>query len=156
MCFHDKPTRNDQDSYGVKGRAPSLREGDALLFDECGRCSPQVNGKGSTDYHSHHFRLVQAQYGGYRLLVRHGGGDERHDMGHTFTRLADLLLPMDSDSRYLMMHALYDAQRRASNAAMDKEREHWQTAAAEKRIRTRKVRGQNRVKVWIMPRVPKV
>jgi hypothetical protein len=50
-----------------------LSEGDELIYDLPGRC-------GGMDSHCHHLRLVKAQFGGYALLMRHGGGDERHPL----------------------------------------------------------------------------
>jgi hypothetical protein len=128
-------------------------EDDKLLFDECGRCSPQINGRGSIDYHAFHFRFVESRYGEYFLLVRHGCGDERIGMGYVSTRLAELLAPMDSDARYLMLHALYDTHRDATRQAQEKEAHRWSEATVEGRVKTRKVRGQNKVKIWIEPKV---
>lgn len=150
MCLCKVPTR-ETDPW----RAPALAEGDNLLFDEPGRCKPMVNGTGSTDYHSHHFRLVQNR-SLYVLLVKHGGGEERIGLGYPFTRIAELfsLLP-DSDARYLMLHALYNAHREAERDGRDSERARWSLAAAERRIRVRKVRGQDKVKVSIEPKIEK-
>lgn len=149
MCTCEKPTRNDEMSYWDQDLyAPPLREGDELIYDECGRCSPQVNGKGDVDYHSHHLRLVK-NTGMHYLLVKHGGGVERVAVGASYTRIAELLEPMDSDQRYLMMYRLYAIHRGATQEAKTNERDKWRRAAAEKRIRTRKVRGRDRVYVWI-------
>lgn len=149
MCYHTEPVRETD-----QRRAPALSDGDNLLFDEPGRCRPMVNGTGSVDYHSHWFRLVEAKYGGYFLLVRHGGGDERFALGFRHTRIAELirLLP-DSDARYLMLHELYAVHSEAQREARIMERSRWHLAAAEGRVRTRKVRGQEQVKVWIEEKV---
>lgn len=152
MCTCAKPTRNDEPGgYGTAHRAPDLQPNDKLIYDECGRCRPQVNGTGSTDCHSHHFRLVDA-FGCTCLLVRHGGGDERINLGGKHRRIVELLEPMDSDRRYLMLHALYSVHREATTTAREAECNRWRQAAAEKRIKTQKVRNQNLVKVWIEPR----
>jgi len=149
MCRCDKPTRNDeQRGWDTELFAPALDEGDALLFDECGRCRPQVNGTGSIDYHSHHLRLV-LRHGTFYLLAKHGGGQERIDVGGQHTRLAELLAPMDSDRRYLMLYQLYGVHRSAAHNARVTEMQRWKLAAPEKRIRTRKQRGRDQVKVWI-------
>lgn len=149
MCMCDKPTRNDAlGGYGVINRAPELQSNDKLIFDECGRCRPQINGTGSTDYHSHHFCLVD-NYGYTVLLVRHGGGDERINLGGKHRRIVELLEPMDSDRRYLMMHAFYNVHQEAARVARETECNHWRQAAAEKRIKTQKIRGRAAVKVWI-------
>lgn len=152
MCMCGKPTRNDEDpKWGTNTRAPELLENDELIYDECGRCSPNVGGIVRIDHHSHHFRLVR---NGRRtdLLVRHGAGDERISLGYDHDRIPELLEPMDSDRRYLMLHALYSAHSDAARNARDAESARWRQAAAEKRIKTRKLRNQNRVKVWIEPK----
>ncbi|MEN6534498.1 MAG: hypothetical protein ABFD89_12595 [Bryobacteraceae bacterium] len=154
MCDCEKPTRNDEDRrFGIEGRAPVLSEGDTLIYDECGRCAPkpQVKGRNSIDFHSHHFRLVKRDYGEICLLVRHGGGDERVKLGYSYTCIPELLEPMDSDGRYLMLHALYAAHYDAARQAREQEAAKWQQAAADKRIKTRRMPKQGYVKVWIEP-----
>jgi hypothetical protein len=146
MCLHTHPVR-ETDIV----RAPPLGEGDVLVYDEPGRCKPLVNGTGSTDYHSHHFRLVECRRS-YALLVRHGAGDERIDLGGRHTRLGELLAPMDSDARFLMLHALFSAHTDAYRSGRAAERTRWMGAAAERRIRTRKMPGREVVKVWITDR----
>lgn len=146
MCFHDKPTRNDEIGWGG---APALQDGEEVLHDECGRCQPQVNGTGSVDHHSHHFRLVRRAPGPYYLLVKHGGGEERVDLGYPHTRVAEILALLDSDARYLMLRALYQAHSDATREAREAEASRWKRAAATKSIRTRKVRGRDEVQVWI-------
>jgi len=151
MCCCGKPTRNDEQPGWRADFGPALEEDDALIYDECGRCCPQINGETvHIDYHSHHFRLV-LQRGCFYLLVRHGGGQERIDIGWDHTCFAALLLPMDSDERYLMLHNLYSIHRNSREKARTAERQRWTQAAAEKRIRTRKRRGRDQVKVWIEP-----
>ena len=162
MCMCDKPTVNGQPGYrwntteGAPGvypiSAPKLLASETLLFDEPGRCKPQINGKGLTDYHSHHFRLVGARYGEFRLLVKHGSGDERIDLGGAYRRIADIagLLP-DSDARYMFLYALYTMHEEGAAEARNDENEKWRKAAAEKRIKTRKMLKRGTVKVWIEP-----
>lgn len=151
MCTHAQPTVNNDGpgGYGLAFRAPALLPDDALLFDLPGRCRPQVNGKGSTDYHSHHLRLV-ARGSMFVLLVRHGGGEEAHELGYGHTRIRELvaLLP-DDDARYLMLYALYRASGESAARARAAEADLWRGAAARDRIRTRKMRGRDEVKVWI-------
>lgn len=151
MCDCIKPTRNDEErGYTIEDKAPALAEGDVLIYDECGRCRPQVNGAGSIDYHSHHFRLIKHDNMTW-LLVRHGGGTERIALGYAHKRIPELLEPMDSDRRYLMLHAMYTIHYDAAQRAHENEAAKWQRAAAEKRIKTRKLPAQGCVKVWIEP-----
>ena len=158
MCCCGKPVKNGEPGYNWTGAndgagvyplsAPAVEERDTILFDEPGRCSPQVNGKGQTDYHSYHFRMVDSGHGHYWLLVRHGGGQERFDMGYSFTRLAEVLaLLPDSDARYLMLMALYSARRDGDKAGCSRTQDYWHSAASEKRIKTRKMPGRDAVKV---------
>jgi hypothetical protein len=58
---------------------------------------------------------------------------------------------MDSDARYWLLHSLYSVQKDAKMLAECDTAHLWRQAAAEGRIKTRKQRGQNRVKVWIEP-----
>lgn len=137
--------------------APALSEGDKMLFDEPGRCKPMVNGTGGTDFHSFHFRLVEAQYDGFALLVRHGGGDERIDLGGDWTRVGPLvaLLP-DSDARYLMLHALYHTHSHAARHAADRTANDYRVAFAEGRLKKRKARGRNAYDVTILTKLTEV
>jgi hypothetical protein len=56
---------------------------------------------------------------------------------------------MDSDARYLILHALYRAHSEAKREGRDHERARWKAAAIEKRIKTRKFPRQGVTKVWI-------
>lgn len=146
MCCCGQPNVNGTSgAYSWDGHSfstrpvnpPDLGETDKLLYDEPGRC-------GGIDSHSHHFRLVRS--GSYRcLLVRHGGGDERMALGCASGQIN--LDALDSDGRYWLFHTLYAARRDAAEWARETTTAHWRKAAAEKRIRTRKVRAG--VKVWI-------
>jgi hypothetical protein len=117
---------------------PTVEETDVLLFDEPGRC-------GGLDSHCHHYRVVE-RHGSRLLLVRNGGGD-------TSIRLSGPvsipLLSLDSNGRYWLLNAIFHAQADGAMGAYARERAVWKQAAAEKRIRTRKQRGGNGVKVWI-------
>lgn len=157
MCGCAKPNKNVQPGYSWDGRQvsthpvdrPKLLNGDTVLFDEPGRCCPLVKGAGGTDYHSHHLTLVKNS-GEFILLIRHGAGDERISLGYSYTKVGDLisLLP-DSDTRYLMLYAMYRTHTDATRDAEEKERTYWRKAAAEKRIKTRKMPGRAAVKVWV-------
>jgi len=152
MCAN--PTINGQPGYSWNSRVegcggiypvnpPALRDGDVLLFDEPGRC-------GGIDSHSHHFRLVRQSFGGPALLVRHGGGDEAIGLG-VIRKAIDTLASLDSDARYWMLLQLYTMFRDGQNLATASCNHTWRQAAAEKRIKTRKVRRGPGVKVWILP-----
>src|SRR6266702_7064250 len=145
MCMCGKPTLNGESGYSWNGERahvrpvdpPVLEGGDELLYDEPGRC-------GGVDSHCHHLRVVKSRYDGFKLLVRHGGGDERIDLGCV---ALDGLAALDSNARYWLLLRLYRVQSNAASRAIEKCDVAWRVAAAEKRIKTRKTsRG---VKVWV-------
>lgn len=151
MCMCGKPTINGEPGYSWNGepshvrpiQAPDLLGGDELLFDEPGRC-------GGLDSHSHHLRVVRRRYGGFTLAVRHGGGDERVNLGST--RMAiDGLAALDSNARYWLLLRLYHVQSDAACHAIEVCDSKWRKAAAERRIKTRRLPARGMVKVWIEP-----
>jgi hypothetical protein len=119
-----------------------MNEGDELLADEPGRCGHGL------DSHSYHFRLVK-HHGGFFLLVKHGAGCERMRFGYQFS--VDAVLALDSDTRYSLLSDIYHAISYTRQDAVLAEAHRWRRAAAEKRIRVRKVRGSDAVKVTIQP-----
>jgi hypothetical protein len=153
MCCCDKPTVNGELGYKWqpndvpmvrRPHAPGLQEGQSLLHDEPGRC-------GGLDSHCHHYRVVK-WYSGIYLLVRHGGGDECFRLCTTKS-LLDALTALDSTGRYWLLNALYHAYSDGKKAGIDKTDNYWRTAAADGRIKTRKVRGRNAVKVSVEPKL---
>jgi len=80
------------------------------------------------------------------LLVRHGGGEERLRLSGP---LEPILAALDSNSRYWLLNAIYHAHANGQRDGRDAEAARWRTAAAEKRIKTRKYRDG--VKVWVEP-----
>lgn len=127
-------------------REPPLMEGDTLLREECGRIIGRV------DYRSHYFRLVAAQFGGNAIIVRHGGGVERINIGYEYNRLAAIICSIDSENAYLMMHGLYRIHKDAARNASENTALEYKTAFAEGRLKKRKVRGASAFKVWIEPK----
>jgi len=155
MCCCGKPTMNGEPGYSWDGKSfgvrsidpPELEDGDELLYDEPGRC-------GGLDSHCHHVRLVKRGGRNYSLLVRNGSGDHRIDLGCVFTVAvkSGSLDAMDSNARYWFLLSIYNAARDATEVGRGEEQTKWLMAAIEKRIRTRKMRGYNQVKVWIDPK----
>ena len=149
MCCCGKPTVNGEiGAYSWDGKtfstrkpsAPELEDGDTLVRDAPGRC-----GHG-TDSHAHHFCLVK-RHGQYYLLVRHGAGDDRIELGAR--RGAVVLSALDSDSFYWVLQMIYHTIQHERTYAKNSEYQRWHVAAAEKRIKTRKMRGRDAVKVSI-------
>ena len=152
MCCCDQPNVNGQPGYKWQPKdrprirpvnPPELKDNDRLLYDEPGRC-------GGMDSHCHHYRLVASGGHSATLLVKHGGGEERFRVSSTKT-LLDTLAALDSNARYWVLNAIYHAHSDGKRDAQDKTNNRWMQAAADKRIKTRKRRGQNSVKVWIEP-----
>lgn len=151
MCCCGKPVVNGEPGYSWDGKSfsvrpvspPTLPDEAALLFDEPGRC-------GGLDCHSHHYRVVKKN-GGFSLLVKHGGGEE-HIRISNGKAVVQILESLDSTQRYWILSAMFYAQSDASRTARGEEQSLWRHAAAQGRIKTRKVRGTNTVKIWIEPR----
>lgn len=150
MCYCEKPNINGQPGYCWNDRKyvgthpvdpPDISEGDILLHDEPGRCGEK------TDSHSHHYRVVR-RHGRLHLLVRHGAGDECIDI-RAKKCMEPLLASLDSNARYWLLNSIYHCQDYEKRDVRNKLNEQWRQAAAEKRIKTKKVRGMNAVKVWI-------
>jgi hypothetical protein len=152
MCCCDKPTINGE--FGYKWNEPTgpasvrpvnppeIQEGDEILFDEPGRC-------GGIDSHCHHYRLVTRRYSGIALLVRHGGGDDVIPCLSNGRAIIDAMRSLDSNGRYWLLNAMYHTHKDAAQKARVSTTEKWETAAAEKRIHTRKYPARNWTKVWI-------
>ena len=150
MCCCGQPTINGQPGYRWQPNdTPSVRPISApatdqnILYDEPGRC-------GGQDSHCHHYRVVGGASGAQftTLLVRHGGGDEAIRLSNGKAVLQALGM-LDSNARYWLLNALYHAQADARRAGRDSATHYWRTAAAEKRIMFRKVRGTDRVRVEV-------
>jgi hypothetical protein len=124
--------------------APELLEGENLLHDEPGRC-------GGLDSHCHHYRVVK-WYSSVYLLVRHGGSDESFRLSTTKS-LLDSLAALDSTTRYWFLNAIYHTYSDGKKTGTEKTNNYWRTAAAEGRIKTRKLRGRNAVKVSVEPKL---
>lgn len=149
MCICSVPNINGQEGYSWDGKEigvrkpapPELKDNDVLLFDEPGRCD-------KIDSHCHHYRIVKNSR--CFLLARNGSGDQRIRLSNgevTFNALKQL----DSNGRYWLLNAIFHAANDAKMQGMTETGQYWRQAAAEKRIKTRKLRNQDGVKVWIEP-----
>jgi hypothetical protein len=137
---------NTERNWGAEPlRRPTIGELDTLVISEHGRV---IN---NTDYRSHWFCIVSEKYGGYALLVKHGGGEERIALGYGYKMkpIIDGMEKLDGDTRYLIMHQLYDVHRDARLAESGK----YQRAFASGQLKKERVRGgtrtQARYRVWI-------
>jgi hypothetical protein len=153
MCCCGKPTVNGELGYRWNDanatpstypvNPPTIDEQDELLYDDPGRC-------GGLDAHSHHYRVVK-RYGSLFLLVKHGGGQERIRLSCT-PSLRETLAALDSTNRYWLLHTIRYAHSDGSRDAEATECARWQTAAAERRIKVRKLRGRDACRVSITPK----
>lgn len=132
-------------------RAPTLADGDELIYDEPGRVLPAANGdtiRAGTDCRSHWFRIVR-NVGAYALLVHHGAGEERINLGGGYRQQAQFLAPLESDARYRLMWTLLDVHKQAERAATDATAMRYKQAFADGTLKKRKQRNSHAVKVWI-------
>lgn len=135
-------------------RAPKLAEGDVLMYCEHGRIlyrrpEDRTNRQG-TDCRSHWFRVVK-NGGMFTLLVRHGGGEERVNLGYDYRNFPAILDPLDSDARYWLLWIILDVHQKAERDESARAARRYQQAFVEGRLRKRKQRGSDSVKVWIDP-----
>lgn len=152
MCCCDKPNINGEVGYKWQPKdnpsirqpfPPTLTEYDTLLYDEPGRC-------GGVDSHCHHYRLVLSHGRSLDLLVKHGGGEERIRLSNS-KALRPILDVLDSNPRYWLMNSIAHASSDARQQGEASANERWRRAAAEKRIKTRKLPHGRGVKVWTEP-----
>ena len=130
-------------------REPKTDEGDTVLYSEHGRIL------GKVDYRSHWLMMVHAPFDTLTLLVKHGGGQERINLGYKdryWEQMAKALEPMDSNSRYLMLYALYDLYTDTRRRASEMARAELKLAFVEGRLKKRKIKGQAAYKVKVEPR----
>ena len=136
-------------------RAPKLEEGETVMFSEHGRivkANTYGHGRNGIDYRSHYFTIVKTAYSGCALLVKHGGGEERFKLDYSAPRVAQFFEPLDSTARYLLMHAFYSVHEDAARDAKAATAQEHKLAFAEGRLKKRKQRGADAVKVWIEAR----
>lgn len=147
MCCCGKPTVNGDPGYSWDGKSfsvrnpwfPELQEGDELIKDLPGRC-------GGVDSHCHDLRLVKRHSQLY-LLVHNGGGDTRIKLRAYGGAVC--VETMAENDCYWVLLMLFHVQSDGARFAREAEAHKWQKAAADGRLKTRKQRGQNSVKVWI-------
>jgi hypothetical protein len=86
-------------NYGREAwRQPPTADDEETLSHEPGRVLPSIHdGVHATDCRSHCFKIVKPRHGDYTLIVRHGGGVERVNLGYS-RRIVNALRQMDSDS----------------------------------------------------------
>jgi hypothetical protein len=143
------------DNYSYRQRewrAPKVIDPDeVILFDEPGRVLMRENGDG-TCCRSHYFRVTKPPFGQVTVRVKHGGGEESVSLGYD-PRLFTGLSMMDSDSRFRLLWAIMQTNGDSKRVGYEKAEARWRQAAADKRIKTRKMPGRDAVKVWIEEKI---
>lgn len=151
MCCCGQPIINGQMGYKWqpndtpsirKPYPPATQEDEIVLFDEPGRC-------GGMDAHSHHYQVIK-WLSSYHLVVQHGGGRESFRLSTT-KHFLSMLESLDTNTRYWLLHALYHAYSDGEKRGQENTSSYWRSAAAEKRIKVKKLRNQNLVKVLVEP-----
>ena len=92
--------------------------------------------------------------GFHYLYVTHGAGEEKISLIYVRELVIKNILNMDSYTRFLTLFAFYDIAKSEFQKGFSKAEVTYQRAAAEGRLKTRKVRGENRVKVWVEDPAP--
>jgi len=114
-----------------------------VVFEQKGRV---ING---TDFSSFTLKIVK-DFNSYVLKVSHGGGTEKfHLFFDRYEPVIQALKTMDADTSFLTVFAFYDLCKSNFEKGFNVAESTYQRAAAEGRLKTRKVRGENRVKVWV-------
>ena len=146
---HDQRTstwQNDPD------RAPAVKTDDLIMYDEPGRIiyrtAENKPGDG-VDYRSHWYRMIKPRFGPWTLLVRHGGGDERVELGYDYNNFPAIFDPLTPDARYLLMNQLMLTYRAGADDGRAKTNARYKTAFAEGRLKKRKLPNQQAFKIWI-------
>lgn len=116
--------------------------GNNVLLEEKGRVIGEV------DYNCYTLKLVR-DMGFHHLYVTHGAGEEKISLIHVKEQVIKNILNMDPDTRFLTLFAFYDIAKSEFQKGFNKAEVIYQRAAAEGRLKTRKVRGENRVRVWV-------
>jgi hypothetical protein len=130
-------------------RAPTLVDGDELIFCEHGRILDAQTDRG-VDCRSHWFRVVKSRLGLYLLLVKHGGGEEHIPFGYS-RRTVEALHPLSSDARYWLLHEFYRMHRDSREITVRETVTRYQKAFVDGRLKKRKLPARGVVKVWIEP-----
>lgn len=136
-------------------RRPPVNDGETILIEEPGRVLPPRGETGQgTCCRSHYFLVVKQQYGGALLRVRHGAGVEEWRLGWDYERVVKGLQALDSDTRFRFLWTLMDARHEAEREAAERTASKYREAFVEGRLKKRKKRGTNEVRVWIEPKKP--
>lgn len=145
MSTNESGTKQ-QDNWGAEEwRQPEPLVNDIVLYAECGRIARKV------DYRSHSFKLVKPEFGPFTLLVRHGGGDERIELGYGHRGIEQIFSKLDSDERYLLMYELRELYAVGRSEGRKQASAEYREAFADDRLKKRKCPRRG-LKIWIEPK----
>jgi hypothetical protein len=147
-CIQQDHT-DPKENHGAEAwRAPDLSNDDHLIFDECGRSYQQEGASYGVTYQSHYYRVVKAQFGGYAILVKHGGGQERIELGHD-DMLIEAMAAMDTHTRYRVLHSYLRVVHAAQQQGIAVTATRYHAAFLGGKLKKRKIRGTDTYKVSI-------
>ena len=127
-------------------KAPELDGSELLVYNVPG---PVIRGQNhDVTYESYNLSLV-SHYSTYLLLVRHGGGQERIELGTTGRYLKDILPKLPEVEAFSVLFTIYKAYSKGKMVAASETESKYRLAFAEGRLKKRKIRGQDRCKIWI-------
>ncbi len=132
-------------------RKPTLPEKAREIFSECGRVIRHEGANWGVDYRSHWLVLFKYDIGGYCLRVKHGGGEETFDLGHSAEPLIKAFEGLSSDDRYEALYIVYKAASTAAQTASEETRVRYARAFLDKRLKRR--RSQNKIYVDVLPEI---
>lgn len=127
-------------------RLPEKLPEDIVIFSECGRAL------GNVCYRSHWLIFV-LNGRDYAILVRHGGGQERHKLWHGES-LRKALAFLDPDDRYLALYSIYDVISKTAREAARDSSHAMQRAFLDGRMKKRRRNGG--LTVYIEPAEPEM
>lgn len=147
MCACKEPNINGTFGYSWDGRTtgkypvnpPDIGQNDSLIFDEPGRC-------GGIDSHAHHYRVV---FDGYTFYLVISGAETIRVRLANGKAVVAALQQLDSNGRYWLLNAISHTAIDYDFKGYETANKLWQRAAVEKRIRTRKIRNSDKVRVWV-------
>ncbi|MBB4200602.1 hypothetical protein GGD83_004431 [Rhodoblastus sphagnicola] len=150
--FGWSPAVFDASNHGREAwRQPPMADDDELLFHEPGRILPSVHeGVSGTDCRSHSFKIVKPRVGNYALIVQHGSGIERVDLGYS-RRTVNAFEQMDSDTRFRLMWSILDIHTNAKREAAEATAKTFREAFVQGRLKKRHLPARGTTKVWIEP-----
>jgi hypothetical protein len=104
---------------------------------------------GSVTYESYNLSLVTEGCAKVSLLVRHGGGQESIYLRTPGRYLRDLIPTLPAQDAFMLLFTVREAFQAGKQQGINQTADEFKQAFIEGRLKKRKLRGQNRVKIWI-------